>query len=474
MGTRNSRWWTPKLIFACFFAASLALAGAGPALATGPDQATRKQGQANWEADLRRYQEIEQWIKEHGKSRPEVPVPPKLSWPCKACGEGAEGPSQSETAANEFVDKASEPERGMARDLLRIKRDVELAGNDPAIPPALRGLTFEGAKWLRDRVLHGKADPMARKYGTVPEMAYAGIKFVLVAKRAREELGTDAYEGTSMAELANWVKRIEDRIDTDIYEGHQYNLCPNYLAISREIRLLGEESGVNLAELEQTVRKMDDFLHFDLEMDWESEAEDTSGGGGVIRIRWRAKGLFHLKMEIAHACFTPELVPEQQVQVDLLEYVMKDKQVAAKYEGPWHYGVPVQSLKLTLCDQRPQLALQFADFSPKGAMLVIREAPPQAETVINALFQVLTAYQFAKRFQGPEGQQAIQDLTRMATGAGASGGVNPVGINGVKVPWTNGTARPVDATLEMNEGDTKIRLKVSLVQHPKGAGAGAK
>jgi len=181
---------------------------------------------------------------------PQVPVPPLVDPPCRSC-DAADTPTPGEAQVTAWIKQSEAPEAGYLKTLASIGKQVSnfsgvgKTGLSPAADKALAQFSeadIQAAIWkLSDRLLIGKAIPMAQKYDSEPKRAYAGISFLLKEARDAAQVHGSDYSGSQQAgDLAiAWQQSIAKTIDNDVVAGHKYNLCPVYGTVYRELELLG-------------------------------------------------------------------------------------------------------------------------------------------------------------------------------------------------------------------------------------------
>lgn len=95
---------------------------------------------------------------------------------------------------------------------------------------------------LADHLISGKVIPMEQQNLGEPRRAFAGIEFVLVAAQKVGQLNVQATEVQTSLDLARrWQQNVMDRLKSDIEQGHQYNLCPAYFTLLRQLALLSSD-----------------------------------------------------------------------------------------------------------------------------------------------------------------------------------------------------------------------------------------
>lgn len=221
---------------------------------------------------------------------------------------------------------------------------------------------------LERRILNGKAIRMAEKHDTESKRAYAGIKFMLTAAHEHGLVSGAADpqdEDVIAPYVAKWMHSITDNLERDVMEGHEYNLCPTYMTMMQQARLVAgyTPEAVDLIALAD---KMDKLLTFQVHM--QVHAEGYGDDGGKMNIYWTVASKLHLKLDQERSCYTPEFLDngKAEVKVDMFQLVTA-KGENVQLTSPRSYDAHLRSPKLNLCDREPTLMIPFdrSEFPPE-------------------------------------------------------------------------------------------------------------
>lgn len=461
---------------------------------------------------LAEYKELIKWTQEHTRKRdpPQVPVPPKLALPCRSCDDAAEK-TDAEKAAQAFVEGAMEPEASKMLALAKIARSRALFAEAGTTGGCLGDVSAadaaQAAVTLADRIYTGKAIAMAERYEKDPDLAYAGVELLYAASKQRliahglldeknAPTGDDA-----LSHAATWMTTLHDTMNRRIFKEYRYELCPTYAEVIRDWQLLAAGNGSSddaaVEQLMSAPNKLNAFLNFRVQLDWDGTGED--GHGSILHVRFHGEGKLHVPVELAHSCFRTDPVGELHVDVTAWEG-HDEKGNAVEYVGPKSYVLPVKSVKLSLCAKAPELSLELAETGPKVETFTHKGS--QATTTITAeSVQALLAHEgvqsaadaasggdlkaMQQRVQKlqqkmrdhrndpawkstPEGQETLQGLMDIASPVlGARPGAAPSGGapgHTIRVGWTNGSRQPVQKKLHFQTGKADFTLNVSVQQ----------
>ena len=308
---------------------------------------------------------------------PVVPVPPMIDPPCHSC-DAAGTQTQGEAQVAAWVQQSMNPELNYIIALLKIEKQVILydAKMDKLSAAAQHALNqFSETdidycnKRLANRLLQGKAIALGNKYDSEPKQAYAGIQFML---KVGHEMGVVLESEASdpdqdqLIQLSKaWVQSISKAIDTDIFKGYKFNLCPVYADIFREVEMLGGPETDVPAYL-AAISKMDGFLNFEVSMYLHMTATDKDGD---LDVSWLMTTNLHLKIDWANGCYSPEFQPNNMA-VTVTSFTMKSSKGAAALTSPWSFSAPIGTPTLTLCDPNPILLIPFNGVPPDDQITV--------------------------------------------------------------------------------------------------------
>lgn len=455
----------------------------------------------------------------------QVPVPPQVNPPCHVCGDSTQTQGEQQVAA--WVQQSENPEVQYAGQLLKMAHDLAVldqldraqmsAGAQAALNTYSSDQAMNAAAALLRELFNNKVVPMANQYSNDPTRAYAGTKLVLDAAHQAALLDTQnssSYDNQAIQLTQQWIQAVASKIDSDILSGHKYNLCPVYASIYRQVALLGGPEA-DASNLEETLNKIDQMMHFNIEIDLNGSA---AAGQGGWQASWQAKGKLYLKVDPSNSCYTPQLdggVMHVQVQ----NWKATGNSGSVTYVSPYSYDAPFKTPVVNLCDNNPVFSLPFDSnampketFSAKGyqatpdsgssfgGMLAAvatlnnlsgvngkissltgrSSAPGQGAGSgpdLNSLQQQMQAHKNDPGwFMSAQGQQAISQMSQAMGGSGSTGGSSPQSMSNagqnalsqsaIKATWTNGSTNPVSDSQHMtNSGFTAaMNIKVDPAQ----------
>lgn len=306
-------------------------------------------------------------------------MPPEINPPCEACDNTAGGASESEAAVNAFIQVSEQPEVNEITYLISVERNNLLleglqsnslsAPAEKCISKFASGTIDDAVTRLTDRLVSGKAVPMAQQYDKDSKRAYAGIRLILdIARematlRSMGDASSEADQQSALDSARTWTETVANNADSDISQKHQYNLCPVYLQIFRNLESLGGSS-VNTQTFEDAVQKMDDMLHFDVTMDIHATGDPGQSGQMNLDASWQLKTTLYLQLDLKRGCFTPKLENNNDLQVTVQNFTLTAKGTQIDLISPREFTAPVAFVTLTLCDKNPILALHFTNYGP--------------------------------------------------------------------------------------------------------------
>lgn len=317
-------------------------------------------------------------------AKPQVPVPPMVDPPCQLCGDTTQTQGEAQVAA--WVQRSLEPEATYIKELLSMDREIQhLGGSDLLTPAAQRavhqfeddaGFMSDVGK-LSDRVLYGKAIPMAQKYDKEPKQAYAGILFLINVEKSAaliqgyREGSASHREEDHVLELAKtWELAITNKIDSDVVAGHQYNLCPVYAEIFRSVVLLGGEEPRDMDQYQQKLQKLQDLVKFDVDVTLQVAIDDSDGSH--MHATWAGKARLTLNLDLAKNCYTPVFNNGGQMAVNVTNWDMiavetasngTKTQVPVQLISSHSYQAKLGTPQLNLCDPQPDFQMPLSNIS---------------------------------------------------------------------------------------------------------------
>jgi hypothetical protein len=489
-------------------------------------------------ANLPKYNQYTQYARQ--KTKPQVPVPPMVDPPCHVCGDTAK--TQGEEEVDAWLKQVEEPETPYAKALGDMARQVTIfrAFGNQLSPEAAKALRpFEDENGFLDdigklaqRLFGGKALPMAEKYDKDPKRAYAGIRFLAEASRNAALVqgwnSTNSQEDEVIKLIQTWIGSIASRIDSEVLSGHQYNLCPVYLAIYRQVELLGGPA-TDVDKYMKTVQKMQDLLKFNV--NFNLKVTMNGDDGSHLYATWVGKAKLKLELDLANSCYTPRWENGGQMAVNVTQWDMlgivhpsgdQSVPVPVTLSSPHSYNATLQNPQLNLCDPQPILQIPLASIKvpqeivtaegytkPSGFLQPFLGAVSDLNEINKEEANELTggaapmpgsgsssseggdssgmdqARAQIEAHQGdvgwmmsPAGQAAIANLQKAAMGQvqgrmASAGVVLPKNNNlaqltsslqSAHLPWTNGNAEPVNKTLHVTQDSKDMVLTITVDQ----------
>jgi hypothetical protein len=470
---------------------------------------------------------------EYAKHGPkaEIPVPPVFAPPCHACGDTSE--SKTDTDVDKWMKDSFEPEAGYSQTIGSIAKQVELLKGGDLSSEALRALSQFGDEksslanmaLLAERVYEKKALPMAEKYDSDPQRAYAGIQFLLSATRQYLLLVPDlpvktvANDDYALSLAKKWIKSISNKIEQDIFEGKKYNLCPEYASVVRQLLLLGDAEP-DLAEFQKTIEKIQKMMYFDVNLNLHVHVIPKDGNGGGDET-WSGNAKLHLNIDFKNACYTPEYVDGGNMTMTVKDLSFHDDEgnPVTLVSSP-NYVIPLGQPKINLCDNDPVLDtgmggpgipdetirykgkavpsmvlaayLNIATMKnsmdlglpmASGSSAMGSGSAAQGQGFANAAQQIAQIQQQIMShssdpnwISSPDGQAAMAAMQAAATGARQDASAlnqqarahRPVSVGGtLRVPWTNGDAQPVLRNVTATGDDGNLQLKITVQNAPQ-------
>jgi len=484
---------------------------------------------------------IEAWAKANGRNGSAVPTPPEGYPPCASCDQASDTPTNPQV--EQWIKDSLNPE---ADDFATISQLAHYA----MVRLNVEGLTTANSRCLTNAValnvetgnnlmlsLDAKTQKMADRYTREPKRAYAGVRFMEKSAKAYETnfcaetavvstsytnylvcTGNGGAQTSQDAEIT-WIHSLVDKVEQDVLQGHEYNLCPVYWGLSESLRSLGAQE-VPTDDLARVERELEDALHFVLNLNFTATG---SASGGSFNVNLKGSANVHFDLDRDKACFTP-VVDGGVVKMQVANYTLTETQLVS----PMSFDLPVDRLIVTMCDtvSQPLFILHFSGYPP--AEQVMAHGRPATTELIQGTFGMalsepvlatvgknakdstvdtsgtrgapsggaassaddlkkLQATMAAHKgdpgwFLSSEGQAVIKQIqgaamtkvygpainTELANTKGAIG--NP--STSLRVNWSNGSATPVDASLDAKittkEGAVGTStLKITLTQQSK-------
>ncbi len=513
--------YTRALGIACIMTATAAAAQAA-------DSALSAQAIAFANQNLAAYKQAVQYARNGPK--PEVPVPPEIDPPCHVCGDTTT--TNSEADVDQWVKQSMEPEATYSKKIGSIAKEVAGFRSGNLSDQARQALSPFGDEksslasmaLLAERVYEKKALPMAEKYDTDPKRAYAGIQFLLSATRDYLLLApnlpvkTVASDEYALSLVKKWVQTISDKMEQDIFEGKKYNLCPGYVAVIRQLLLLGG-SEPDLNKLQATVEKIEKMMYFDVNVSLHVHVVPANGSGGGDET-WSGKAKLHLKIDYQNACYTPEYVDGGQMTISVKDFSLHDDEGhAVGLASARSYNIPLGQPTVNLCDANPILDtgissagipneriivkgknapsmllsayLNIASMKNAldqglpigaGAAMASNASAQQGSNFANAAQQIQKIQQEIMAHSGdpswansPDGQAAMAAMQNAAAGmrqnaAAMNQGAPTRGqhsLGTLRAPWTNGDTQPVQRNVQAEGDEGNLRLKITVENAPQ-------
>jgi hypothetical protein len=303
--------------------------------------------------------------------KPPVPVPPKVDPPCHVCGDNTQTQGEAEVAA--WVAQTQQPELTYIKTILDDAQYVEKLGGassgllTPAAVDALSHFDYEDQA-LRDagviarELVENKAGPMTQQYGEDPKRAFAGISFLIAANQGLGRLGADS-GSTNQQQLDNyaleWEQALVTKTNTDVLSGHQYNLCPVYAAMVKELTALGGAEPADLDKFQDLLKKLQNEVKFNVNLDL--HVSDDHSDGGYIHAEWKGQAKLTLTLDFDNSCYTPTFENGGAMSVGVANWDMigidtengRKVPVPVTLESSHQYNAQLGTPQLDLCDPQP-------------------------------------------------------------------------------------------------------------------------
>ena len=307
--------------------------------------------------------------------RPTAVTPPELDPPCRACDDASTPYSQAQVDA--WLKQVEDPEVSYIGDWMTMSGQYQIlmkgiTSSDLSSPAthALRDfLPPDSESWLSvarslAQRIFSRAEATANAYDTNPKMAYAGTRFLMDASR-QEDLVGNADPGDSQAAIQlsqTWTQAVVNKIDSEILEGKQYNLCPAYISIIQDLEKTGGSADVQ--RYEETVQKMQEMLTFDVTL--KLHATMSASDGSKTDAAWSGKARMKINLDGKNSCYKPEWQDggEMAIKVDNWSMIVMDKEgngpptpVSVALVSPHSYQGSMDPPHVDLC--APQPIFQF-------------------------------------------------------------------------------------------------------------------
>jgi len=300
--------------------------------------------------------------------------------PCHQCGDTTQTQGEAQVAA--WVQQSQEPEFTYIKGLLAMDRQIQQMGGASSnllTPAAQKALSqfdddpafLSDAGTLEDRLLNGKAIPMAEKYDKEPRQAYAGITLLLAVSRnaALVQAGSGSKPDQALVmDLANtWEQSIANKIDSDVVGGHKYNLCPVYGEIIRTVTLLSGQ-GPDMEQYAKMLNKLQNLVKFNVNMSLKVDV--TGNDGSHMHATWTGKAGLKLNLDLANSCYTPlfENGGRMAVNVTRWDLITVESQpggskmeIPAQLTSSHAYNVNLGPPQLNVCDPQPIFQIPLAN-----------------------------------------------------------------------------------------------------------------
>lgn len=460
----------------------------------------------------------------------DIPVPPGIAPPCRVCNDTTK--TQGETDVDQWVKESMEPEATFSKTIGSIARQLQSFKKGDLSDGAKQALNQFGddqscladIALLAQRVYKQKALPMAEKYDSDPQRAYAGIQFLLTATKdyllSLDDLPGKPIDNDKYAfSLAmKWMMSISTKIDEDIFQGKKYNLCPAYVAVLRQLVLLGA-SDPDMDALQKTVDKIEKMMYFDVNFHLHVHIIPKEGSGGGDET-WSGTAKLHLNIDFNKSCYTPEYADGGKMAVTVRDFSLHDDEGnPVTLMSSRNYIVPLGQPKLNLCDPDPMLdtgisssgvpdeevsykgktipwtilsaylniasmknSLDLGQPLGAGAAAASRATPAQGSDFVRSTqrIQELQKQMMAHSndpnwINSPDGQAAMAAMQSAAADAQKDAAAmnqhaaqqTPVSQGTVLVPWTNGKAEPVNRSVEATGDDGNLQLKITVENAPQ-------
>jgi hypothetical protein len=304
-------------------------------------------------ANVDKYKQIKKWIKDNkGKNTSVQPLAMDPS--CYDC-HNSDTYTKDTAKINKWMYANSKPESDMIRSMLQIQRMWEQLGQ----PYCSAGFTeeeFTNAERDLGLRIYDRVVAMAEKYHREPKYATAGIKYLLSITREMMMLGALSNDDNSLSLAAEWLSFCYDKFDQRLFKEYQYQLYSTYLDLLRSCELLGGQRNENNIYTE--LKKLDDFMHFKLKINFEATGHDERNG------KWHALVSGETEIQCKRqegTCYVWEPVDGKNMEFKVIDVVFSSDQGVVVYQGPPTFSTPI-SIRVNMCDSQPKFKIAFSSF----------------------------------------------------------------------------------------------------------------
>jgi hypothetical protein len=362
------------------------------------------------------YQLIRKWIKDN-KGKNSVVIPLAMDPSCHDCHD----PDQykKDTAAiHKWMEASNKPESDMIRHLLTMQKDWELLGGsnivNPDVPKCFYDFSDEEfsemEKALAGRI-YDRVIAMAKKNKGYPQYAFAGIMYLLSVTRDFMLIGGTTNDEEAMGLAADWLQSCYKQFDKRLFKEYQYQLYPSYIGMIRDLALAGVETNVD--DMVKWLKKMEDFMHFKLKIEFEASGHGDNGG----KYHALVSGETEIQCKLKEGCYVWEPVDGKDMEFEVKEVIFQSDQGSANYKLPKTFSAPV-TLKVNMCADDPVFKITFDSFGDPRETYTTSEGPEFQSPLLYGLAmatlgsvnldkmksQLNDMKQKADQFKGKEGQ----------------------------------------------------------------------
>lgn len=307
------------------------------------------------------YHLIKQWIRDN-KGKNTAISPLAMDPSCHDCHD----PDQykKDTAAiHKWMEASNKPESEKIVTLLKMEKDwVILKGSiekTTEVPKCFNDFSTEDfndmvltlARRVYDRVI-----AMARKNKGYPQYAFPGITYLLSVTREFAMIGGIQNDNEGMQLAGDWLQTCYKQFDTRLLKNYQYQLYPSYFGLIRELALTGVETKFDDAV--EWMKKMDDFMHFNLRVEFEASGHGDNGG----QYHALVSGETEVQCKLQEGgCYVWEPVNGNSIDFTVKEVIFKSDQGSAVYKTPQVFSAPI-TLKVNMCADNPTFKIALGSF----------------------------------------------------------------------------------------------------------------
>ncbi len=300
-----------------------------------------------------------------------------------------------------------------ANELITIaKKAAEYQALDPAtltpqaqtaLAPFSQAAINQALQHLGNHLLEKTYDT-ADKFDKNSKMAYAGIQFIL--KGGKDGLMLASFipgavnsqsDNQTIEYAKTWTQSVLDDINNKVLNGHQYNLCPVYAELARQIELLGGQ-GVDINQLTQTINKLQDQMKFDVTT--KLDVNVNTPDGSHQRATWQGKAKMTLNLDLANSCYTPQFDNGGKISFNVtnFDWVVVGKNsdgstssAPVTLTSPHSFNGTLEAPQLNLCDPQPLFQIPLASIASIPQETIQAKGQTQRTTLLNSYMAAVIA-----------------------------------------------------------------------------------